>query len=65
MITRRQFLKLAGAAAIMPWGCAQLGTHPSGTLLNDVHSGLNPTTVRDVIPVRSSGDSQQAAARAV
>lgn len=65
MITRRQFLKLAGAAAIIPWSCVQLGTHQFGTLLNDVHSGLNPTTVRDVIPVRSFGDIQQAVARAV
>jgi len=52
MITRRQFLKLAGAAVVMPWGCTQLGMRPSGILLNDVHSGMNPTTVRDVIPVR-------------
>ena len=65
MITRRQFLKLAGAAAITSWGCAQLETHQSGTLLNDVHSGLNPTTVREVSSVRSSGDIQQAVARAV
>lgn len=64
MITRRQFLKLAGAAGIMPWGCAQLGMRPSDILLNDVHSGLNPTTVCEVISVRSSGDIQQAIARA-
>jgi FAD/FMN-containing dehydrogenase len=65
MISRRQFLKLAGAAAIMPWGCAQLGMRPSGILLNDVHSGLNPTTVREVISVRSSGNIQHAVERAV
>lgn len=64
MISRRQFLKLAGAAAIMPWGCAQLGVRPSGILLNDVHSGLNPTTVRDVIPVRSSEDILRVVERA-
>lgn len=65
MLTRRQFLKLAGAAAIMPWGCTQFEMRPSGTLLNDVHSGLNPTTVREVIPVRSSGDIQRVVERAV
>ncbi|NOS81917.1 MAG: FAD-binding oxidoreductase [Nitrospira sp.] len=65
MISRRQFLKLAGAAAIMPWGCAQLGVRPSGILLNDVHSGLNPTIVRDVIPVRSVQAIQSALERAM
>jgi FAD/FMN-containing dehydrogenase len=65
MISRRQFLKLAGAAAVMPWGCAQLGVRPSGILLNDVHSGLNPTTVRDVIPVRSVQDIQLVLERAM
>jgi hypothetical protein len=65
MITRRQFLKLAGAAVLMPWGCPRWQTAPSGVLLNDVHSGLNPTTVRDVIPVRSSEDIQRVVERAV
>lgn len=64
MINRRAFLKLAGVAALMPWGCAQLGVRPSGILLNDVHSGLNPTTVRDVLSVRSSGDIQRVIERA-
>ncbi|MEP6934890.1 MAG: FAD-binding protein, partial [Nitrospirota bacterium] len=32
---------------------------------NDVHSGLNPTTVREVIPVRSSEDIQHVIERAV
>ncbi|WP_455388258.1 FAD-binding oxidoreductase [Petrachloros mirabilis] len=53
MITRRQFLKLAGVAAVAPWGCAQLNMRPSGTLLNDVHSGLNPTSVYRVVAVHS------------
>ncbi|THJ24846.1 MAG: FAD-binding oxidoreductase [Nitrospira sp. CG24E] len=65
MIDRRQFLKLAGAAAVMPWGCAQLVTRQPGTLLNDVHSGLNETTVRDVISVRSSEDIQRVIERAI
>lgn len=64
MITRRQFLKLAGAAAVIPWGCAPVGTRSSGTLLNDVHSGLNRTAVHAVIPVRSVQDIQQVVERA-
>ena len=30
MITRRQFLKLAGVAAVVPWGCARWPTVPAG-----------------------------------
>ena len=65
MINRRAFLKLAGVAALMPWGCARWPAEPAGVLLNDVHSGLNPTTVRDVIPVRSSEDIQRVIERAM
>ena len=35
MITRRQFLKLAGVAAVVPWGCARWPTVPAGVRLND------------------------------
>lgn len=56
MITRRQFLKLTAAAAVLPWGCSWSDRHPSGTVLNDVHSGLNPTTVRDTVAVKSVQD---------
>ena len=65
MITRRVFLKLAGVAALMPWGCARWHEEPAGVLLNDVHSGLNPTTVRDVISVRSVQDIQRTIERAM
>ncbi|RPH77193.1 MAG: FAD-binding oxidoreductase, partial [Nitrospiraceae bacterium] len=65
MMTRRQFLKLAEVAALMPWGCAQWRVGLPGVLLNDVHSGLNPTTVRGVSPVRSSEDIQRVVGRAV
>ena len=65
MINRRAFLKLAGVAALMPWGCARWHAQPDAVLLNDVHSGLNPTTVRDVIPVRSVQDIQRVIERAV
>ncbi len=65
MITRRQFLKLAGVAAVVSWGCARWPAVPAGVLLNDVHSGLNPTTVREVIPVRSAEDIQRIVEHAV
>ena len=65
MINRRAFLKLAGVAALMPWGCARWHAEPAGVLLNDVHSGLNPTTVRDVISVRSVQDIQRVIERAM
>ena len=64
MINRRAFLKLAGVAALMPWSCARRHAGPSDVLLNDVHSGLNPTTVRDVIPVRAVQDIQRVLERA-
>jgi FAD/FMN-containing dehydrogenase len=65
MINRRAFLKLAGVAALMPGGCARWHAEPSGVLLNDVHSGLNQTTVRDVTPVRSIQDIQRVIERAM
>src|SRR5262245_28295678 len=65
MINRRAFLKLAGVAALVPWGCVKWHAEPRGVLLNDLHSGLNPTTVRDVIPVRSSEDIRRALERAM
>ena len=65
MITRRQFLKLAGVAAVVPWGCVRWLAVLAGVLLNDVHSGLNPTTVREVIPVRSAEDIQRVVEHAV
>ena len=65
MINRRSFLKLAGVAALIPWGCARWHAEPSGLLLNDVHSGLNQTTVRDVISVRSVEDIQRVIERAM
>lgn len=65
MINRRDFLKLAGIATLMPLSCARWHVESAGVLLNDVHSGLNPTTVREVIPVRSSEDIQRAIERAM
>jgi len=63
-IDRWTFLKVAGVIALMSWGCVRNHSDTAGTLLNDVHSGLNPTTVRDVIPVRTRQDIQRAIERA-
>ncbi|HLZ33959.1 MAG TPA: FAD-binding oxidoreductase [Nitrospira sp.] len=64
MITRRQFLKLTGVAALFPWGCSWSEPRPFGTTLNDVHSGLNPTSVYEVVPVKSVQDMQWLVERA-
>jgi hypothetical protein len=64
MINRRAFLKFAGMAALMPWGCVPYRPGSAGVLLNDVHSGLNQTRVREVIAVRSVYDIQRAVERA-
>lgn len=56
MIDRRTFLKIAGVSALMPWGCVRYQTGSASAVLNDVHSGLNSATVREVITVRSRQD---------
>ena len=65
MINRRAFLKLAGVVALMPWGCARWHAEPAGVLLNDVHSGLNPTSVRDVISTRVTSALAMTGAKAI
>jgi FAD/FMN-containing dehydrogenase len=50
-LTRRDFLKLAGAAALAPGYPAWAS--PSGIIVNDVHSQLNETTVSSVTSVDS------------
>jgi len=65
MLTRRNFLKLAGATLVLPWGCARLGLEPSGVLLNDVHSKLNSSRVNRVLQPRSIRDIQEAIEQAL
>ena len=50
MLTRRDFLRAAALAALAPAGCASPGRRPAAarTLVNDVHSALNPTWVDGV-----------------
>jgi len=64
MIDRRTFLKIAGLSALLPLGCARLRLPTKGTLLNDVHSGLNPISVHEVIAVESLADIQRVVERA-
>lgn len=45
MISRRDLMKMAAATSVLPWGCHR----PSrATVLNDIHSRLNPTPVSRV-----------------
>lgn len=64
MINRREFLKAAGIALALPWACAGWSRPPSGAVLNDLHSELNPTRVNEVVPVRSPDDLRRAIERA-
>jgi len=47
MIDRREFLKIAGLTAA--WPCAGAWAQPSGVVVNDLHSQLNPTRVDRVV----------------
>src|SRR3990172_9446517 len=53
MVSRRDFLKAAGLLALWPYGCAKHTSTPAGTIVNDVHSQLNPTRVDHVVRVDS------------
>ncbi len=50
-LSRRQFLRLAALLGLSPWQPA-LAQH-RGTLVNDVHSALNPTWVSRILKVDS------------
>jgi len=47
MIDRREFLKIAGLTATWPY--ANAWAQPSGVIVNDLHSQLNPTRVNRVV----------------
>lgn len=64
MISRREFLRAAGVALALPWACARWSRPPSGAVLNDLHSELNPTQVNEVVPVRSPDEIRRAIERA-
>jgi FAD/FMN-containing dehydrogenase len=58
-VNRRDFLKATGALA-----AARAWPVEAGTLVNDIHSQLNPTSVREVVTVESSAGLERAIARA-
>ncbi len=53
MMNRRDFMKAAGLLALWPYGCARHTSTPAGTIVNDVHSQLNPTRVDHIVRVDS------------
>ena len=53
-LSRRKFLQIAGAAAAAP--AAILDAREAGTLVNDVHSQLNQTRVREIMRPRSQAE---------
>jgi len=58
-MNRRDFLKVAGAFAAAPaW------PPDRGALVNDIHSQLNPTRVREIVSIASAGDIERAVKRA-
>jgi FAD/FMN-containing dehydrogenase len=57
-LNRRDFLKASGLFAL------QAQAAESGVLVNDIHSQLNPTRVREVVAISSSADLQRALKRA-
>ena len=60
---RRAFLKSTALAAMAP-ALGQNAASASGTLVNDIHSQLNPTRVREIVRVDSAAALQQAIRRA-
>ena len=58
-VSRRDFLKASGLLALQ----ARAGTS-TGVVVNDIHSQLNPTRVREIVSVASASDLQRALRRA-
>ncbi len=63
MLDRREFLKAAALAALAPAACRR-APEAGETLVNDVHSQLNPTRVAEVVPVGSLADLRALVRRA-
>ena len=53
MLTRREFLAGSAAAALLAPGCTNALFGPQHTMVNDLHSQLNPTRVNQVVRVTS------------
>ncbi len=61
-LRRRDVLGLAGVSLLGSRACGSVLS--GGALVNDVHSGMNPTWVKRVVPVRSTRDVVAAVRRA-
>ena len=61
MIDRREFLRIAGLTAAWPRAA---WSQPSGVLVNDLHSQLNPTRVNRVVEPQTLDDVRAAIAAA-
>ena len=57
-VSRRDFLKASGVFAL------QARPDERGVVVNDIHSQLNPTRVREVVSIASVADLQRALRRA-
>lgn len=58
MLNRRAFLKAAGLTALAPTSCITRPVVRPGTVVNDVHSALNPTVVSSIVTPRSAEELQ-------
>src|SRR5687767_15191540 len=63
-LDRRTFLKTAGLMALAPVRPAQRTPDAAGIVVNDIHSQLNPTRVREIVPIASATDIGRALRRA-
>jgi FAD/FMN-containing dehydrogenase len=59
-VNRREFLKTAGLLGVNPPWPLQASISGGGSLVNDIHSQLNPTRVLEVVSVDSARALQQA-----
>jgi FAD/FMN-containing dehydrogenase len=64
MWNRREFMQFAGASVLTSVGCARGRPSTSGVDVNDIHSKLNPTHVREIVPVNSLETARKALRRA-
>ena len=63
-VSRRTFLKSAGALALVSTGCSHLSPRPKRVLVNDVQSRLNSTYVERVVEVHSLAQLESTIKRA-
>ena len=54
-MNRREFLKSSGMLALSVYGCAPALTRRTGIYVNDIHSQLNRTRVREIVRPESLG----------